>query len=246
MVSRAGPSAQIHEIFPSFQGEGPLVGSLQTFVRFAGCDRLCRYCDTPDSREFRGEKTRVDLGGGKRWQRPNPWSVDDLLAILPDIGDLPLWLTGGEPLLQAEFLARFLPRLDAGVPVGLETNACAPKALRGIVDRLAWVSADAKLPSVTGEALDWDAFADFLAVAKGHGLYVKAVLSDDVEEEELRRLFALVHDTDPAALLILLPVTPRAGVSPPSVAFLHDLVREGRKRLDVRVIPQVHRLAGWA
>ena len=41
----------LSEIFVSFQGEGAHVGYRHLFVRLAGCNLRCRYCDTPDSRE---------------------------------------------------------------------------------------------------------------------------------------------------------------------------------------------------
>ena len=41
--------APIIEIFSSIQGEGLLIGERQIFVRFAGCNLDCTYCDTKNS-----------------------------------------------------------------------------------------------------------------------------------------------------------------------------------------------------
>ena len=38
--------AKINEIFSSIQGEGPVVGYKQLFIRFCGCNLNCDYCDT--------------------------------------------------------------------------------------------------------------------------------------------------------------------------------------------------------
>ena len=37
---------KINEIFSSIQGEGPVVGYKQLFIRFCGCNLNCNYCDT--------------------------------------------------------------------------------------------------------------------------------------------------------------------------------------------------------
>jgi organic radical activating enzyme len=240
------PEGHVTEVFRSFQGEGLLAGTPQIFLRFAGCDRSCAFCDTPDARERRGEKTRIHLGGGKRWLRPNPWRAGDLAETVEGFGKLPLWLTGGEPLLQADFLCLFLPLVNEEHPAGLETHSLNPGALRKVAPHLRWISADAKLPSSTGEALDWNAFTASIEAGRGHGLSVKAVLTDTTEEEEVRRLFRCLSDLDGAIPLILQPVTPREGIGGPEFETLQALALEGRNHLsDVRVLPQVHRLAGW-
>ena len=37
---------KVAEIFESINGEGPLAGQRALFVRFAGCNISCSYCDT--------------------------------------------------------------------------------------------------------------------------------------------------------------------------------------------------------
>ena len=38
--------AKIKDVFTSIQGEGPFVGFRQLFIRFCGCNLICKYCDT--------------------------------------------------------------------------------------------------------------------------------------------------------------------------------------------------------
>ena len=47
----------LSEVFSSIQGEGLYVGDRHLFVRFAGCNLNCQYCDTPDSRAVGNKPT---------------------------------------------------------------------------------------------------------------------------------------------------------------------------------------------
>ena len=61
------------EIFSSVQGEGPSVGESTLFIRFAGCDLRCSWCDSPHtwtpSQSCRIDKQR---GSGEFLQVENP------------------------------------------------------------------------------------------------------------------------------------------------------------------------------
>ncbi|HXQ24039.1 MAG TPA: hypothetical protein VN812_20325, partial [Candidatus Acidoferrales bacterium] len=74
----------LSEIFASFQGEGAHVGRRHLFVRLAGCNMRCRYCDTPDSLERTAGYTIYD-GGTPPALRSNPVSTDDLVALVGSI-----------------------------------------------------------------------------------------------------------------------------------------------------------------
>lgn len=84
------------EVFSSIQGEGLLVGKRQIFIRFAGCNLNCSYCDTPESRDPScGEELSADQLQGM---------VENL--VTPDFHSLSI--TGGEPLLYPDFIREFL------------------------------------------------------------------------------------------------------------------------------------------
>lgn len=95
----------VSEIFRSLQGESTYAGLPCTFVRLAGCNLRCSYCDT-----------RYALHEG------TPMTIGEILAaVAAEPCDI-VEITGGEPLAQKEspFLARRL--LDLGYTVLVETN----------------------------------------------------------------------------------------------------------------------------
>ena len=101
----------VSEIFSSFQGEGLFAGRRHVFLRLAGCNLRCSYCDTPDSLERTPTCTIHDCDGGER-SLANPLRPDRLSSLLAPFLSAPgvhaLAVTGGEPLLQAGFLADVL------------------------------------------------------------------------------------------------------------------------------------------
>ncbi|MDI6736859.1 MAG: 7-carboxy-7-deazaguanine synthase QueE [bacterium] len=103
--------ANLVEIFSSIQGEGMLVGFRQIFIRFAGCNLRCSYCDTPAAMTVPETwlVPEFDL------ELPNPVELDQVREVVdrfdPRIHHS-VSLTGGEPLLQVEALEELLPSLN--------------------------------------------------------------------------------------------------------------------------------------
>ncbi len=95
----------IVEIFASIQGESTLQGLPCVFIRLAGCNLHCRYCDTKYAREGGTERTIDDIVGEADWY-----------------GLSFACITGGEPLIHENTprLAREL--LRRGYRVSVETN----------------------------------------------------------------------------------------------------------------------------
>jgi organic radical activating enzyme len=245
--------AYLSEMFVSHQGEGPYAGQLQLFVRFAGCNVRCRYCDTPDSLE-RTSACRIDYPGGSSEALANPLTMSGLTrAIGRFVAEEPriamIAITGGEPMVQHRFLSRWLREQPPPIPCLLETNAIVAAGLPDVLRGVAVVSADIKLPSNSGEGARWEAHRRFLeACARSEGtyVYVKMPVDDSTEPEDVRRGARLVAELVPSALLFIQPVTDATtGAWRITAARLFSFARTAAaETAHVRVRPQLHKLIG--
>jgi organic radical activating enzyme len=265
----AEPTAPLVEIFSGIQGEGIFVGARHLFVRFAGCNRACRFCDTPESRQTPAACAIGPVGpvgqAGQVQLVPNPLSVSQVLEAAVAL-DAPrglheaVSLTGGEPLCHAAFLAALCPRLrETGFATYLETNGTLPDALALLVGCLDHVAMDIKLASATGEPTDWEAHRRFLALcpsvaaprrgadaSTSVAVQVKIIVASATTDDELERVTGVVGSASGPTPVVLQPVTPLGGVRPPSPDRLLAMQQFLRVRLrsSVRVIPQLHKLMG--
>jgi 7-carboxy-7-deazaguanine synthase len=97
---------RIAEIFRSLQGEGKNQGKSCLFIRLAGCNLHCRWCDTDFARS-----------GGTEM------SIDTILEHVWRLNPSYVCITGGEPLLQAKDLEPLLDSLHRrGIAIDIETN----------------------------------------------------------------------------------------------------------------------------
>jgi len=122
---------RIYSIFSSIDGEANAYhqGRIATFIRFAGCNLECTYCDTPYARSFTAG---------------NEMSAEDVIREVRKYPSDKLTITGGEPLAQTDAvfeLTRRLYRLD--YKVSIETNGSYHPIGFGVGS---WV-VDYKLPS---------------------------------------------------------------------------------------------------
>lgn len=249
-MAAASPSAYLSEVFASFQGEGSRAGQRHLFVRFAGCNIRCAWCDTPDSL-VKVASCRVDYPSGESEVLVNPIALEKLAAVVARCVDedpsiAMIALTGGEPMLQGAFLAAWLASSPPPRPCLLETNAMLTGSLAAVLSGVSVVSADVKLPSNTGEAELWDRHRAFLEACRGTETYVKMPVDAQTDPQEVCRAAALVAETVPGAILYVQPVS-----DPADCSWRIDMKRLGelaalaaRSVRDTRVLPQIHKLVG--
>jgi len=153
-------------------------------------------------------------------------------------------VTGGEPLLQSEFVRDLLAASDIPHPRLLETNGTLPERLLSVLPWVDLVSMDIKLPSNSGQASLWETHAQFLRNAAGK-LYVKIPVDGGTDPEEVRCAVAMTASSDPGATLFLQPITTPEGRTTIDLGRLEVFFVLARRHLkDVRVLPQLHKVLG--
>jgi 7-carboxy-7-deazaguanine synthase len=244
----AAAKAILSEIFASYQGEGARVGEKHLFVRFAGCNLRCRYCDTPGSL-VRVPTCEVTYPSGWADTLDNPLDVSTLAAIVErflreDPGISHVSLTGGEPMLQARFIEQWLSTAPPAVGCMLETAATVATGLEALIPLLQTVSADIKLPSNSGEGPLWERHREFLSKCDATRLYLKMPVSDDTDDDHVRLGARLARETVPGAPLYLQPLTDpgdgRWQLGASRLLALAAVASEESAR--VLVLPQMHKL----
>lgn len=100
---------KVVEKFVSINGEAKCAGELACFIRFAGCNLNCSYCDTKWANE---PKAPYEL-----------MSEEEIYAYIKETGVRNVTLTGGEPLIQDNILRMIkLLAKDKELRIEIETN----------------------------------------------------------------------------------------------------------------------------
>ncbi len=153
------------ELYKSVQGESSFAGLPCIFVRLAGCNLRCSWCDS-----------EYTFGGGK------PFTEDEIVAQIEALTPCRLVeFTGGEPMLQARELIPLMRRLlDSGYTLMIETSGERPlEEVPAAVHKIV----DVKCPAA-GSAANSFRIANLAALTKNDE--VKFVLSDRADYEFAR------------------------------------------------------------
>jgi 7-carboxy-7-deazaguanine synthase len=155
---------KVNEIFSSIQGEASYAGRPCTFVRLAGCNLRCSWCDTQYA-----------------WEEGQVMPVVAVISRVRELGWELVEITGGEPLMQEAVHPLMSALVDEDFSVLLETNGSLD--LSKVPDEVTKIM-DIKCPSsgMSGKSLLKN--LDFL----GNRDEVKFAMADRADYEWARNL----------------------------------------------------------
>ncbi|NPB05594.1 MAG: 7-carboxy-7-deazaguanine synthase QueE [Aquificae bacterium] len=203
------------EVYPTVQGEGLLVGTPVTLIRFQGCNIYCAWCDTKYAIPFK-EEVKIPL--------------EEVLKKVRSFKRDAVLITGGEPLAHPEVVPLIESLLREDYFVQLETNGTLwRKELERFPKDRVYVSLSPKY------SVDYRVHPG--AVARADEL--KMVVDENLTLEVLKRPEFLPFARN--GRLVLQPEGNRKEMVRKGLKLLDDLLKEGLK---ARLIPQVHKLVG--
>lgn len=130
----------ISEVFgPTIQGEGPSAGRAAIFVRLAGCNLACSWCDTPYTWDWTGQN-------GAKYDPTKEVRMETIEDIATTVSGLVrprhrpiIVITGGEPMLQYEKVCKLITAISSDLPYKpefeVETNGTIPPHIAPWVTR---------------------------------------------------------------------------------------------------------------
>ena len=172
---------QVVEKFISINGEGRRCGQLATFIRFAGCNLNCGYCDTAWAND---RKVAFD-----------PMTAEEVYAYIKETQVTNVTLTGGEPLLQQDMgeLLELLSQ-DPELYVEIETNGSVLLSKFSDLENPPSFTMDYKLPSSGMERMMALENFDYLT-DKDTVKFVSGSMADLEKARELINKYKLTEKT---------------------------------------------------
>lgn len=206
----------VNEIFGSIDGEGLRTGELATFIRLAGCNLRCSYCDTCYAlRMIDGDKM----------------SVDEVINKIKEIGYKNVTVTGGEPLIHKDVDVLINKLIENGFNVNIETNGAVDIEKFLLDDVL--ITMDFKC-STSGEIKK-------MFLPNLEKLRDTDVLKFVVSKEDLEDVKTVLKTNNIKSYVYLSPVFEK--IQPCElVEFLKKLNKEGFDTSKIRVQVQLHKI----
>lgn len=232
-----GDALPINELFYSVQGEGKLAGQPSVFVRTAGCNLRCWFCDSYHT----------------SWEPTGAWlTVEEIVGEVAEYAAADhVVVTGGEPMIHDEIEPLLAALDEQGYHTTVETNGTiarsVPIDLASISPKLAnSTPTEKKDPKGDGEwadrheaeRIDIDAIAS-LVDAYNHQL--KFVVTDETDLPEIESIVADVRATAADGALsdadvLLMP----EGVTSEQLAGRRERIAELAQEYGYRYTPRLH------
>jgi 7-carboxy-7-deazaguanine synthase len=227
----------VMEIFgPTIQGEGRVIGQKTMFVRTAGCDYSCSWCDSSFTWDGTGKDATRQMDAGEIWAELKALGRDGFSFVT---------ISGGNPALLKNLDELIALLKEQGIKVGLETQGSRWQDWFLEIDELT-ISPKPPSSNMVTDFVVLDSIIEKLTAAGhiGH-ISLKVVVFDQADYEYAKKVHRRYPDvpfylqvgnddnktTDDEKLVKKLLQ---------KYAQLIDLVMADDELQNVRVLPQLH------
>lgn len=205
----------VNEIFYSIDGEGLRTGELAVFIRLAGCNLNCSYCDT---------KYALKANSGTKM------TIDEIIEEIKKYNCQNITLTGGEPLIHPGVNELIDRLVQNNYYVNIETNGSID--ITPYLNRCL-ITMDYKLPSSNMER--------FMRLDNLEKLGENDVLKFVTEESDFNKIEEILRDYYIKSYVYLSPIF--NSVEPERIVeFMKRLNNDGVNTQKVRVQVQLHKV----
>lgn len=225
----------VMEIFgPTIQGEGMVIGQKTMFVRTAGCDYSCSWCDSAFTWDGSGKGLIRQMEAEEIWEELKQLGGDGFSFVT---------ISGGNPALLKN-LSHLINLLKKNkIQIGLETQGSKWQDWFLDIDQL---TVSPKPPS-SGMVTDFDALDMIFGKLKGTSSSLKVVIFDDHDLDYAKKVHFRYPD-----IPFYLQVGNEDHQTPDNQQLIDQLLQKyewlvdkvvsDHEWRDVRVLPQLHTL----